>query len=95
MLDMKGQRKASTPSSWRKEFIQRVKAARIVSGKKPTEVAAELGVNLDTYIRWETRSLLPHHLVMPFCRITGGDPVMILTGAPFDLGKALAHPRRS
>jgi hypothetical protein len=94
MLDMKGQRKASTPREWRKEFILRVKAARIVSGRKPVEVAAELGVNLDTYNRWETRALLPHHMVMPFCRITGADPMMLLTGSPFDLGKALARQGR-
>ena len=95
MLDMKGQRKPSTPSTWRKEFIKRVKAARIVSGKKPVEVAAALGVNLDTYTRWETRALLPHHVVMPFCQITGADPVMLLTGPPFDLGKALSQGRRA
>lgn len=95
MLDMKGQRKASTPAMWRKEFIQRVKSARIVSGRKPVEVATELGVNLDTYNRWETRALLPHHMVMPFCRITGADPVMLLTGLPFDLGKAISQTRRA
>lgn len=95
MLPMKGQRKASTPREWRKDFIERVKSARVVSGKKPIEVAAALGVALDTYNRWETRALLPHHLVMPFCRITGADPVMLLTGAPFDLGKALAHQVRA
>jgi hypothetical protein len=95
MLGMKGNRKASTPSQWRKDFISRVKAARIVSGRKPVEVAAELGVNLDTYNRWETRALLPHHLVMTFCRITGADPVMLLTGSPFDLGKLLSQDRRT
>jgi hypothetical protein len=94
MLGMKGQRKASTPREWRKEFISRVRAARIVSGVKPVEVAAELRVSLDTYNRWETRALLPHHLVMPFCRVTGADPVMLLTGSPFDLGKALAREGR-
>jgi hypothetical protein len=38
---------------------------------------------------------MPHHLVMEFCRITGADPVMLLTGSPFDLGKALSQERRS
>jgi hypothetical protein len=94
MLPMKGQRKPSTPSQWRDEFIARVRSARIVSGKKPVEVAAYLGVSLDTYNRWETRALLPHHLVMPFCTFVGADPVMLLTGRPFDLGKALASPSR-
>lgn len=91
MLDMKGQRKPSSPSNWRQQFIERVKAARIVSGMKPVEVAAKLRVSLDTYVRWESRALLPHHLVIPFCEITGADPVMLLTGARFDLGKALSR----
>lgn len=95
MLEMKGTRKASTPSQWRDAFIQRVKAARIVSGKKPVEVAAALGVNIDTYNRWETRALLPHHLVMPFCEVTGADPVMLLTGVPFNLGKLLSRENRA
>ncbi len=94
MLPMKGQRKPSTPSQWRDEFISRVRSARIVSGKKPVEVAAYLGVSLDTYNRWETRALLPHHLVMPFCTFIGADPVMLLTGRPFDLGKALGSSGR-
>jgi hypothetical protein len=94
MLGMKGQRKASTPSVWREEFIQRVRAARIASKKKPIEVASELVVTLDTYNRWETRALLPHHLIVPFCRITGADPMELMTGVPFDLGKALSQSRR-
>lgn len=91
MLDMKGQRKASTPSQWRREFISRMKSARMSSTKKPVEVAAELGVNLDTYNRWENRALMPHHLIIPFCRITGADPVHLLTGVPFNLGKLLSN----
>jgi len=94
MLDMKGRRKASTPSQWRKDFITRVRSARIVSGRKPVEVAAELGVSLDTYNRWETRALLPHHMVMPFCEATQTDPVMLLTGIPLDLGKLIGSGRR-
>jgi hypothetical protein len=91
---MKGIRKASTPATWRKEFISRVKAARLASNKKPVEVAAELVVSLDTYNRWETRALLPHHLIVPFCRITGADPMELMTGVPFDLGRALSQQRR-
>jgi len=94
MQDMYSPRKASTPATWRKEFIARVKAARIASKKKPVEVAAELVVSLDTYNRWETRSLLPHHLIVPFCRVTGADPMELMTGVPFDLGRALSQQNR-
>jgi hypothetical protein len=94
MLPMKGQRKASVPSQLRRDFIARVKKARMDSGKKPIEVAADLGVALDTYLRWENRALLPHHMIWPFCRSTGTDPVLLLSGSPLDLGKLLSGPRR-
>lgn len=94
MVGMRVPRKASTPSTWRKDFIKRVRDARIASGKKPVEVAAQLVVSLDTYNRWETRALLPHHLIVPFCRITGADPMELMTGVPFDLGKALSQQPR-
>ena len=94
MQSMYSPRKASTPATWRKEFIARVKAARIASKKKPIEVAAELVVTLDTYNRWENRSLMPHHLIVPFCRVTGADPIELMTGIPFDLGRALGQSGR-
>lgn len=92
---MKGARRASTPSQWRKEFIARVRDARVRSRMKPIEVAADLGVSLDTYIRWETRSLLPYHLIWPFCQIVGSDPIELLTGTPLDLGKLLSRGGRA
>jgi transcriptional regulator with XRE-family HTH domain len=91
ILQMKGKRKATTPAQWRKEFIGRVRAARVVSGKSASELAEFLGVSLDTYGRWEKRSLLPHQFIMPFCRATKADPVFLLTGSPFDLGELLGH----
>lgn len=94
MLDMKGQRKASVPSQLRKDFIARVRSARMASGKKPVEVAADMGVALDTYNRWEKRALIPHHLIWPFCRATGTDPVLLLSGTPLDLGKLISQQRR-
>lgn len=89
LFDVKGTRKASTPAQWRRAFIERTKAARVHSGKEPAQVAAFLGVPLDTYKRWEKRYLLPHHLVMPFCACTASDPVFLLTGKAFDLGRSL------
>lgn len=89
ILAMVGRRKASTPSQYRKEFISRVKSARVMSGKSPSALAAALGVKLNTYHTWEVRALLPHQHLVPFCQETGTDLVFLLTGAPFDLGQAL------
>lgn len=86
-------RKASTPASFRRDFCQRVRAARINSGRSPAEVAEYLKVEKDTYLRWETRAILPHHLLAPFCEITRHDLYKLLTGQPFDLGEAIALMR--
>jgi hypothetical protein len=80
-------RRPSTPSAYREEFIDRVRSSRVMSGKEPADVARALRVKLDTYLRWEKRVLLPHHLIIPFCEIVEADPYMILTGVPFSLGK--------
>lgn len=93
MLGMTGRRRPSTPSQYRKEFAERVKAARVLSGKTQSQIADELGVKLNTYQTWETRALLPHQHILPFCRATETDVFMLLTGTPFDLGQALG-PRR-
>lgn len=95
---LRGVRKRSTPASFRREFCERVRAARVTSSKTAQEVAEYLGVPKDTYLRWESRALLPHHLIAPFCEITRTDIYRLLTGEPFDLGEAIAlmrHPKRS
>jgi DNA-binding XRE family transcriptional regulator len=37
------------------------------------EMARELGIGSEAYRSYETRSLMPHHLVEPFARIIGID----------------------
>lgn len=94
MLCMTGHRKPSTPSSYRKEFTQRVRSARIMSGKSQKQIAQELGVLLNTYQTWESRALIPHQCLIPFCQSTGVDPYFLLTGTPFSLGRVPAiQPR--
>lgn len=87
---LSGMRKASTPASFRKNFIGRVKAARLMCNKSPDEVAKYLDIPRDTYIRYEKRALLPHHLIAPFCEATHMDVYKLLTGRAFDLGEAIA-----
>jgi transcriptional regulator with XRE-family HTH domain len=89
MFSMVFRRRPSTPSTFRKQFIDRTRSLRVASGLTAQQVADELEVKLDTYGKWEKRALLPHHLIIPFCEITGADPWLLLTGTPFTLGKRL------
>lgn len=97
ILGVTGNRKESTPKSWRTAFVKRVKRAREtaqppLSREELVErLIAKVGpeVNLERYKRYETRSLLPHHWIIPFCEITGMDPWELLSGRPFDLRRTL------
>ena len=93
MLGMTGRRRVSTPSQYRKEFAERVKAARITSRKTQNQIADELGVKLNTYQTWESRTLMPHQHLIPFCYATRTDAYFLLTGVPFNLGQALPPER--
>lgn len=65
---------------YKEAFIDRVKAARIATGKKQWEVAELLNVPQDHYKHWERSRLMPHHLIGRFCLITHVDPNWLLTG---------------
>lgn len=69
-----------SPAKYRAAFVQRVRAARVLSGKSPADMATLLGVPKDTYHRYETRTLLPHHLIELFCDLTGTDIPRLITG---------------
>lgn len=47
---------------------------------QPAQIAAQLGVPKDTYQRYETRRLIPHHLIKPFCDLTQEDVHWLVTG---------------
>jgi len=93
ILGVSGNRKESTPAGWRKAFIKRVKHAREnaqppLSREDVVErLQKKIGpeVNLERYKRYETRSLLPHHWIIPFCEVTACDPWELLSGHPFNL----------
>lgn len=65
---------------FKQEFIGRVKAARIAVGWKQWQMAEALHMPQDKYKQYESRSLLPHHLVGRFCLITHVDPTWLMTG---------------
>ena len=75
-----GVTKPYTPTTYRRAFVQRVRAARTLASLQPLEMANKLGVPKDTYHRYETRTLLPHHLLEIFCQLTGQDLHWLITG---------------
>ncbi len=102
ILGVTGNRKESTPQAWRHAFIRRVKHAR-ESAQPPLtredlvlQLQRKVGpeVNLERYKRYESRSLLPHHWIIPFCEITGMDPWELLSGHPFSLRQTLQAAAR-
>lgn len=75
-----GMRKVTTPAQYRTKFFERIRAARSLAGKNPAQMAELLGVPKDTYHRYETRTLLPHHLIPVFCQLTGTEIDWLLGG---------------
>lgn len=52
-------------------FCARVRALRVAQRMTQAEMAQALKIGTEAYRAYETRSLMPHHLVEPFARITG------------------------
>lgn len=67
-------------AQYEQEFIERVKAARIATGKKQWQVAELMGIKQDTYKHFETGRVIPHHQIGRFCLICNIDPNWLLTG---------------
>lgn len=70
--------KATSPAAFQREFRRKLRAARELKGLKQHEVAAALGIERDTYKQYETRSLMPHHLIEPACEFLELDPRVLL-----------------
>jgi mRNA-degrading endonuclease YafQ of YafQ-DinJ toxin-antitoxin module len=71
---------SETEAQFKRLFTERVKAARIATGKKQWQIAEMLGILQDKYKQYEGRSYLPHHLVGRFCLICSVDPEWLMTG---------------
>jgi hypothetical protein len=76
------------PAAYRAAFIKRIRAARALYTDSPPEMAKALGVERDTYYRYEKRLMMPHHLIPRFCEITGVTIQWLLEGP--DRAKAMA-----
>ena len=78
---MPGSRR-TTPTGYKAAFIRRIRDARKAIDYTQERMAQELGVPQDQYKHYEKRTILPHHLIPAFCKITGFHPWFILTGQP-------------
>ena len=66
-------------AQYKQEFIARVKAARIATGKKQWQVAELMGIKQDQYKHYEVSRLMPLHLIGRFCLLTNVDPTWLVT----------------
>ena len=95
---MAGKRRPSSPRQYREALLARTIKARDDAGLSREEIVELLSdasgttIKPDTYKKWETRTPIPHHLIIAFCEITGADPWMLLTGTPFKLGRSPRFP---
>jgi DNA-binding XRE family transcriptional regulator len=73
---------ARTPSRepFRRAFLARTKLLRESVGLSQSEMAQKLGVPLDRYRKYETRSPMPLFLIEPFAAIVGYSVTFIVTG---------------
>lgn len=60
-----------TKRKFKQAFLGRVRAAREATGLTQMQMAAMLGVDVGTYGKWETRTLMPHEFVDLFCEAAG------------------------
>ena|SRR5215471_5968994 len=57
-----------SPSEFKAGFVARVRRARKATGWNQREMAEVLGIPLKNYEAYESRVLLPHHLIWQFTR---------------------------
>lgn len=62
------------------DYIRRVKALREARGMSQREMAAALGISLDRYKKYESRSVLPPYLLDRFAAVTHKPIAYIVTG---------------
>jgi ribosome-binding protein aMBF1 (putative translation factor) len=58
---------AAGTTGFRRDFLMRVRQARETTGWNQRQMAEALGIPLKNYESYETRTLMPHHLIARFC----------------------------
>lgn len=85
----KGRMAKGSSSDYRDGFIKRVREARDGANYTQASIAKTLQISQDVYKQYETRSLLPHRLIGPFCAATRVSESWLITG------QDSARPKRS
>jgi hypothetical protein len=70
----------TSPATYRAAFFKRVRTARELYTEDYKVMAHALGIQEGTYYRYETRTMLPHHLVPRFCQLTGVNADWLFNG---------------
>lgn len=83
--------KPTSPAAYRAAFFKRVKTARELYTEDYKVMAHALGIQEGTYYRYETRTMLPHHLIPRFCQLTGVNADWLFNGPT--AARALTSPR--
>lgn len=71
---------SETEAEYKQRFMERVALARISRGWKQWQAGEALGMSQDKYKQYESRSLMPHHLIGRFCLVCRVDPEWLITG---------------
>lgn len=73
--------RGTTNADFVEDFCRRIKAAREMAGYADRdEFAKRMGIEKDTYFRYETRTPLPHRYIPRFLELTGADAQVLFTG---------------
>ena len=77
---------------YRANFCRRLKQARLKAGYKTQEsFARELGISLGTYASYESRFLMPHHLVPLTCELVNCSSWYLMTGQSWQFAPPILH----
>jgi transcriptional regulator with XRE-family HTH domain len=72
-----------TERAFAANFRKRTKELRLSRGFTQKEVADFLGITIEAYSKYENRSVLPHYLMLRFCRLIGCELIdLFATPAP-------------
>lgn len=73
--------RGTTNADFVEDFCRRVRAAREMAGYADRDAFAKLmGIEKDTYFRYESRTPLPHRYIPRFLELTGADAQILFTG---------------
>lgn len=81
--------RGTTQADFVEDFCRRIRAAREMAGYGDRDEFARLmGIEKDTYFRYETRTPLPHRYIPRFLELTGADAQILFTGSRKEQKKA-------